>query len=245
MLWRANCAISVSTISDMSLHHCWPEYFCIARFNLCVILDNTLSQIFEKHPRGGGLGTYVGATRPALAPPSIRCCCRGPAVPGHRSCGQTRQTRPTPPTRSTLRHSTLRRVCSRISAALSCDTVKTRFSGSGGAGRSPARKFYGQALFSRQNLHAIRPTAPRWIALIETCTKHAKQGECGAARGLQERTCLRNAVATAMDARSCGSSRPDAKHSSSTAALVQYACTRKTRTAPPCSHAGQGRCALQ
>lgn len=137
------------------------------------------------------------------------------------------------------------RVCSRISAALSCDTVKTRFSGSGGAGRSPARKFYGQALFSRQNLHAIRPTAPRWIALIETCTKHAKQGECGAARGLQERTCLRNAVATAMDARSCGSSRPDAKHSSSTAALVQYACTRKTRTAPPCSHAGQGRCALQ
>ena len=136
-------------------------------------------------------------------------------------------------------------VCSRISAALSCDTVKTRFSGSGGAGRSPARKFYGQALFSRQNLHAIRPTAPRWIALIETCTKHAKQGECGAARGLQERTCLRNAVATAMDARSCGSSRPDAKHSSSTAALVQYACTRKTRTAPPCSHAGQGRCALQ
>ena len=68
------------------------------------------------------------------------------------------------------------RVCSRISAALSCDTVKTRFSGSGGAGRSPARKFYGQALFSRQNLHAIRPTAPRWIALIETCTKHAKQG---------------------------------------------------------------------
>ena len=138
-----------------------------------------------------------------------------------------------------------KRVCSRISAALSCDTVKTRFSGSGGAGRSPARKFYGQALFSRQNLHAIRPTAPRWIALIETCTKHAKQGECGAARGLQERTCLRNAVATAMDARSCGSSRPDAKHSSSTAALVQYACTRKTRTAPPCSHAGQGRCALQ
>ena len=136
-------------------------------------------------------------------------------------------------------------VCSRISAALSCDTVKTRFSGSGGAGRSPARKFYGQALFSRQNLHAIRPTAPRWIVLIETCTKHAKQGECGAARGLQERTCLRNAVATAMDARSCGSSRPDAKHSSSTAALVQYACTRKTRTAPPCSHAGQGRCALQ
>ena len=136
-------------------------------------------------------------------------------------------------------------VCSRISAALSCDTVKTRFSGSGGAGRSPARKFYGQALFSRQNLHAIRPTAHRWIALIETCTKHAKQGECGAARGLQERTCLRNAVATAMDARSCGSSRPDAKHSSSTAALVQYACTRKTRTAPPCSHAGQGRCALQ
>ena len=106
-------------------------------------------------------------------------------------------------------------VCSRISAALSCDTVKTRFSGSGGAGRSPVRKFYGQALFSRQNLHAIRPTAPRWIALIETCTKHAKQGECGAARGLQERTCLRNAVATAMDARSCGSSRPDAKHSSS------------------------------
>jgi len=77
MLWRANCAISVSTISDMSLHHCWPEYFCMARFNLYVILDNTLSQIFEKHPRGGGLGTYVGATRPALAPPSIRCCCRG------------------------------------------------------------------------------------------------------------------------------------------------------------------------
>ena len=34
MLWRANCAISVSTISDMSLHHCWPEYFCMARFNL-------------------------------------------------------------------------------------------------------------------------------------------------------------------------------------------------------------------
>ena len=66
-----------NTISGMSLHHCWPEYFCIARFNLCVILDNTLSQIFEKHPRGGGLGTYVGATRPALAPPSIRCCCRG------------------------------------------------------------------------------------------------------------------------------------------------------------------------
>ena len=108
MLWRANCAISVSTISDMSLHHCWPEYFCMARFNLYVILDNTLSHIFEKHPRGGGLGTYVGATRPALAPPSIRCCCRGPAVPGHRSCGQTRPTPPTPPTRSTLRHSTLR-----------------------------------------------------------------------------------------------------------------------------------------
>ena len=150
------------------------------------------------------------------------------------------QLRPKP-----LLQSSTHRVCSRISAALSCDTVKTRFSGSGGAGRSPARKFYGQALFSRQNLHAIRPTAPRWIALIETCTKHAKQGECGAARGLQERTCLRNAVATAMDARSCGSSRPDAKHSSSTAALVQYACTRKTRTAPPCSHAGQGRCALQ
>ena len=61
----------------MSLHHCWPEYFCMARFNLYVILDNTLSHIFEKHPRGGGLGTYVGATRPALAPPSIRCCCRG------------------------------------------------------------------------------------------------------------------------------------------------------------------------
>ena len=32
----------------------------MARFNLYVILDNTLSQIFEKHPRGGGLGTYVG-----------------------------------------------------------------------------------------------------------------------------------------------------------------------------------------
>ena len=106
MLWRANCAISVSTISDMSLHHCWPEYFCMARFTLYVILDNTLSQICEKHPRGGGLGTYVGATRPALAPPSIRYT--GAAVPGHRSCGQTRPTPPTPPTRSTLRHSTLR-----------------------------------------------------------------------------------------------------------------------------------------
>ena len=66
-----------NTLSGMSLHHCWPEYFCMARFNLYVIKDNTLSQIFEKHPRGGGLGTYVGATRPALAPPSIRCCCRG------------------------------------------------------------------------------------------------------------------------------------------------------------------------
>ena len=60
MCIRDSCAISVSTISDMSLHHCWPEYFCMARFNLCVILDNTLSQIFEKRPRGGGLGTYVG-----------------------------------------------------------------------------------------------------------------------------------------------------------------------------------------
>ena len=115
-------------------------------------------------------------------------------------------------------------VCSRISAALSCDTVKTRFSGSGGAGRSPARKFYGQALFSRQNLHAIRPTAPRWIALIETCTKHAKQGECGAARGLQERTCLRNAVATAMDARSCGTAAAQGR-TQSTAAAQQPWCS--------------------
>ena len=47
------------TISDMSLHCCLPEYFCIARFNLCVILDNTLSQICEKPPRRGGLGTHV------------------------------------------------------------------------------------------------------------------------------------------------------------------------------------------
>ena len=31
----------------LSLHCCLPEYFCIARFNLCVILDNTLSQICE------------------------------------------------------------------------------------------------------------------------------------------------------------------------------------------------------
>ena len=31
----------------------------MARFNPCVILENTLSQIFEKHPRRGGLGTYV------------------------------------------------------------------------------------------------------------------------------------------------------------------------------------------
>ena len=126
MLWRANCAISVSTISDMSLHHCWPEYFCMARFNLYVILDNTLSQIFEKHPRGGGLGTYVGATRPALAPPSIRCCCRGPAVPGHRSCGQTRPTPPTPPTRSTLRHSTLRHAQTRPTRLICPTTLRHR-----------------------------------------------------------------------------------------------------------------------
>ena len=32
-----------------------------ARFNLCVILEITLSQIFEKHWRRGGLGTYVQA----------------------------------------------------------------------------------------------------------------------------------------------------------------------------------------
>ena len=43
----------------LSLHCCLPEYFCIARFNLCVILDNTLSQICEKRPRRGGLGTHV------------------------------------------------------------------------------------------------------------------------------------------------------------------------------------------
>ena len=87
MLWRANCAISVGTISDMSLHHCWPEFFCMARFNLYVILDNTLSQIFEKHPRGGGLGTYVGATRPALA--NQRSQDTGPArsdTPVYRHC---------------------------------------------------------------------------------------------------------------------------------------------------------------
>ena len=34
-----------------------------------------------------------------------------------------------------------------------------------------------------------------------------------------------DAVATAMDARSCGSSRPDAKHSSSTAAAQQPWCS--------------------
>ena len=55
----ANTALPVCTISDMSLHHCLPEYFCIARFNPCVILENTLSHFFEKHPRRGGLGTYV------------------------------------------------------------------------------------------------------------------------------------------------------------------------------------------
>ena len=121
----------------MSLHHCWPEYFCIARFNLCVILDNTLSQIFEKHPRGGGLGTYVGATRPALAPPSIRCCCRGPAVPGHRSCGQTRPTPPTPPTRSTLRHSTLRHAQTRRTR-LNCPTTLRHRSDTGQTPPTPS-----------------------------------------------------------------------------------------------------------
>ena len=52
---------NVSTISDVSLHHCLPELLSMARFNLCVILEITLSQIFEKHWRRGGLGTYVQA----------------------------------------------------------------------------------------------------------------------------------------------------------------------------------------
>ena len=29
-----HCRATVGPLSDMSLHHCWPEYFCIARFNL-------------------------------------------------------------------------------------------------------------------------------------------------------------------------------------------------------------------
>ena len=72
MLWCANTALPVCTISDMSLHHCLPEYFCIASFNPCVILENTLSQIFEKCPRRGGLGTYVPSQHPTAAERSQR-----------------------------------------------------------------------------------------------------------------------------------------------------------------------------
>jgi len=75
----------------------------------------------------------------------------------------------------------------------------------------------------RQNLHARRPTAPRWIAaLIETCAGGVK-GECGAQHeGCRSARACAMLSPTAMDnARSCGTSRPDAKHSSSTTDLVR------------------------
>ena len=43
---------------DISLHHCLFECFCMARVNLCVIPENTLSQFFEKRPGRGGLSVY-------------------------------------------------------------------------------------------------------------------------------------------------------------------------------------------
>ena len=43
---------------DISLHHCLFECFCMARVNLCVIPENTLSQFFEKRPARGGLSVY-------------------------------------------------------------------------------------------------------------------------------------------------------------------------------------------
>ena len=50
----------------------------------------------------------------------------GPAVPGHRSCGQTRPTPPTPPTRSTLRHSTLRHAQTRPTRLICPTTLRHR-----------------------------------------------------------------------------------------------------------------------
>ena len=56
MLWRANCAISVSTISDMSLHHCCPRHLDTPGLNI----DRKLFKLREI--RGAGLVTvkYLG-----------------------------------------------------------------------------------------------------------------------------------------------------------------------------------------
>ena len=59
MFLRNLSPLTQETRPPATLHRCLPEYFCMPRFNPCVFLYNTLSQIFEKHPRGGGLGTYV------------------------------------------------------------------------------------------------------------------------------------------------------------------------------------------
>ena len=54
----AHSAELVPRTGDISLHHCLSEYFCMARFNLCVMPENTLSQFFEKRPGRGGLSVY-------------------------------------------------------------------------------------------------------------------------------------------------------------------------------------------
>ena len=122
-----------------------------------------------------------------------------------------------------------------ISAALCCDTVKTGVSASGGAGRSPARKFYRQPLWSRQNLHARRPTAPRWIAaLIETCAGGVKRVSAvhstRAAGAHVPAQCYRPPRWTTRAA-----AAPQGRTQSTAAARqTWYACIRKMRTAPPC-----------
>ena len=46
-----------------------------------------------------------------------------------------------------------------------------------GCGAQPREKIMVNDSFSRRILHARRPTAPRWIALLETCTKQRSSGQ--------------------------------------------------------------------
>ena len=87
--------------------------------------------------------------------------------------------------------------------------MKTVFSGSGGAGRSPARKLWSTTHFLGEfctpddlphlvGKRSSRPARSRG---------HQVKGECVTARGLRERTCLRSTIATTRETRAAAAAQ--------------------------------------
>ena len=92
--------------------------------------------------------------------------------------------------------------------------MKTVFSGSGGAGRSPARKLWSTTHFLGEfctpddlphlvGKRSSRPARSRG---------HQVKGECVTARGLRERTCLRSTIATTRETRAAAAAQGPAQH---------------------------------